>query len=324
MQLFLNKEEVKDNSKPVDYNKIYDTVVIGGGPAGLSAALYAVRKGMETALITEEIGGEVTLTWDIENYLGFPKITGYELAKKFEEHLRNFPISIDNDKGKSIKKEKELIITKTESGKEIKSKTLIITTGKRHRHLNVKGEEEFIGKGVVYCATCDAPLFKNKDVIVVGGGNSGVEAVIELAKIAKNVYLIEIMDKLFADKILIDRLNQFKNVSIMLGHKVKEIKGENFVTSVLVEDTKNNKEKDIKVDGIFVEIGLIPNSDIETEPKIEKNKYGEIIVDQYCNTNVPGIFAAGDVTSVPEKQVIIAAGEGAKAAITAFKYLQKQ
>ncbi|HOJ49424.1 MAG TPA: FAD-dependent oxidoreductase [Spirochaetota bacterium] len=322
MQLFLNKEEIKDNSKQFDYNKIYDTIIIGGGPAGISAGIYAVRKGMETGIITEEIGGEVTLTWDIENYPGFSKITGYELAKKFEEHLRSFTVSIENAKVVSIKKDGNTFIIKTDNNKIARSKTVIIATGKRHRHLNVKGEEEFIGKGVVFCATCDAPLFKGKNVVVVGGGNSGVEAAIEVGKIAKKVYLVEVMDKLFADKILIERLKELKNVEILLKHKVNEIKGSNFVESIILEDISQKKEKEIKVDGIFVEIGLIPNSDIDIEPKIEKNRYDEIIVDVYCNTNINGLFAAGDVTNIPEKQVIIAAGEGAKAAITAYKYLQ--
>lgn len=325
MQLvFKTEEKSADLRTALNYEHIYDLVILGAGPAGLTAALYALRKKLDTALISKDIGGQLLSTWDLENYMGFRKIEGYGLTKKFEEQVSNFPLAFaEGYSMTSLSKNSENVFEATlDNGKTVRSRALIIATGKKWRPLGVPGEEEYTGKGVAYCATCDAPLYKNKKVIVAGGGNSGVEAALELSGIASEVYLVELTDKLLCDEILKDKLNAAGNVTVLLAHRIKEIKGEQFLTAALLEDLSSGQEKTLTVDGVFVEIGLIPNTDFKTSFNLKLNEHKEVVIDDHTRTNVEGLFAAGDVTCVPEKQVIIAAGEGAKAALSAFKYLQ--
>lgn len=306
----------------IDQNKVYDVLIAGGGPAGLTAAIYCMRKGLDVGLITVDIGGQVNITASIENYMGYRYIGGLELVDKFKAQVEQFTIGLR--KGIKISSViaggvKDINL---EDDSSYHARALIIATGKSPRRLNVPGEEEFMGRGVAYCATCDAPLYRRRKVAVVGGGNSGVEAAIELAKIAKNVTLIQLLEKLTADEILIEKLKAFPNVDILLEHETLEIKGDTGVGALVVINKKTGEENRIGLHGVFVEIGLIPNTDF-AKGVLDMNAYGEIEVDCVCRTKSPGIFAAGDVTSIPFKQIIIAAGEGSKAALSAYDYLLK-
>lgn len=297
--------------------KIYDLVIIGAGPAGITAAVYAARKKMDSLVVTKDIGGQASLSGDIQNYTGYQFITGPELAIKFEEHMRKFNFDIkENEEVKELISEKGAFLVKTDKD-NYQAKTVIVTSGKRSRELGVTGEREFKNKGLTYCATCDGPLFAERDVAVIGGGNSALDAVLQLTKIANKIYVINITDNLTGDGIMQEKIRADNKVSIFNNSRVKEILGDSFVQAIKIEEDK--EEKVLDVQGIFVEIGLIPNSDFA--PSLEKNERKEIIVNQQNETNIPGIFAAGDVTNVPEKQIIIAAGEGAKAVLSTFRYL---
>jgi alkyl hydroperoxide reductase subunit F len=297
--------------------KIYDLVIIGAGPAGITAAVYAARKKMDSLVVTKDIGGQASLSGDIQNYTGYQFITGPELAIKFEEHMRKFNFDIkENEEVKELISEKGAFLVKTDKD-NYQAKTVIVASGKRSRELGVTGEREFKNKGLTYCATCDGPLFAERDVAVIGGGNSALDAVLQLTKIANKIYVINITDNLTGDGIMQEKIRADNKVSIFNNSRVKEILGDSFVQAIKIEEDK--EEKILDVQGIFVEIGLIPNSDFA--PSLEKNERKEIIVNQQNETNIPGIFAAGDVTNVPEKQIIIAAGEGAKAVLSTFRYL---
>lgn len=297
--------------------KIYDLVIIGAGPAGITAAVYAARKKMDPLVITKDIGGQASLSGDIQNYTGYQFITGPELAIKFEEHMRKFNFEIkENEEVKELISKKGTFLVKTDKD-NYQAKTVIVASGKRSRELGVSGEREFRNKGLTYCATCDGPLFAGRDVAVIGGGNSALDAALQLTKIANKIYVINITDNLTGDGIMQEKIRADKKVSIFNNSRVKEILGDSFVQTIKIEEDK--KEKVLDVQGIFVEIGLIPNSEFASS--LEKNERKEIIVNQRNETNVPGIFAAGDVTNVPEKQIIIAAGEGAKAVLSTFRYL---
>lgn len=297
--------------------KIYDLVIIGAGPAGITAAVYAARKKMDSLVVTKDIGGQASLSGDIQNYTGYQFITGPELAIKFEEHMRKFNFDIkENEEVKELISEKGAFLVKTDKD-NYQAKTVIVASGKRSRELGVTGEREFKNKGLTYCATCDGPLFAERDVAVIGGGNSALDAVLQLTKIANKIYVINITDNLTGDGIMQEKIRADNKVSIFNNSRVKEILGDSFVQTIKIEEDK--EEKVLDVQGIFVEIGLIPNSDFA--PSLEKNERKEIIVNQQNETNIPGIFAAGDVTNVPEKQIIIAAGEGAKAVLSTFRYL---
>ncbi len=297
--------------------KIYDLVIIGAGPAGITAAVYAARKKMDSLVVTKDIGGQASLSGDIQNYTGYQFITGPELAIKFEEHMRKFNFDIkENEEVKELISEKGAFLVKTDKD-NYQAKTVIVASGKRSRELGVTGEREFRNKGLTYCATCDGPLFAERDVAVIGGGNSALDAVLQLTKIANKIYVINITDNLAGDGIMQEKIRADNKVSIFNNSRVKEILGDSFVQAIKIEEDK--EEKVLDVQGIFVEIGLIPNSDFA--PSLEKNERKEIIVNQQNETNIPGIFAAGDVTNVPEKQIIIAAGEGAKAVLSTFRYL---
>jgi len=298
---------------------MFDLIIIGAGPAGITSGVYAARKKMELLVITKDIGGQAAWSGDIENYTGYQFISGPELAAKFEEHMRKFDIQLkDNEEVIELKKIDHRVRVKTNQG-VYEAKTTIIASGKRSRELNVPGEKEFKNRGLTYCATCDGPLFTGKDVAVIGGGNSALDAALQLIKIARHTHIINMTDHLTGDPIMQDKLNQAPNATVLNNTRVSAVLGDKFVSGIKVK--KNAKEEVIPVSGIFVEIGLIPNSEFAKDP--DKNQLGEIKVNCHNETNIPGIFAAGDVTDVPEKQIIIAAGEGSKAALSVFRYLMQ-
>lgn len=294
-----------------------DLIIIGAGPAGITAAVYAARKKLDFSVVTKDIGGQAAWSGDIENYTGYQFVTGPELVQKFKEHLESFDFEL-KEQVEAVRVEKEgdgfRVLTSKES---YSAKTVIIATGKRPRMLNVPGEAKFKNRGVTYCATCDGPLFANKNVAVIGGGNSALDAGLQMIRIASKTYLINIKDKLTGDPILQKKVFASPKVEVLNKTKTLEIFGDTFVKGIKVEI--EGKIREIPVEGVFVEIGLIPNSD--QIDFVEKNELGEIVVNCMDETSHPGVFAAGDVTSVPEKQIIVAAGEGAKAALSAFKYL---
>jgi len=300
-------------------DKRYDLIIVGAGPAGITVSIYASRKGLDILVISIDIGGQTLWTSDIENYSGFQVVTGTELASKLEEHMKTYGIKVnEGEELITLKKEADAIVLGTSRG-EYMTQAVIIASGKKSRKLNVPGEEEFRNKGVTYCATCDGPLFGGKRVAVIGGGNTAIEAAIELDKIASSVYVVNVAPELTADEVLQKRIQEANNTVILNNSTVEEVRGNKFVNAISVKSGK--EEKKLDVDGVFVEVGLIPNSEFESD--LKKNSLGEIEVNCSNQTNIAGIFAAGDVTDVPEKQIIIAAGEGAKAAISAFKYLAR-
>jgi alkyl hydroperoxide reductase subunit F len=301
---------------------MYDVIIIGAGPSGMTAAVYTARKKLNTLLISKDVGGQTNWTNSIENYMGYQFIEGPELIEKFETQVKQFPIDLKiGDAVTSISLLDRGFGILTESGQTYQGKTAIIASGKHPRSLNVPGEEKFRGKGVSYCSICDAPLFEGMNVAVVGGGNSALEAADDLIKIAEHVYLIS-LTPLTGDQVLIDKIKEASNLTLYTEHETLSISGDNFVSRITVKDVRSNEIRELDVQGIFVEIGLIPNSDL-AKGIVPFNRLGEIEVTCDCETVVPGLFAAGDVTSTPEKQIIIAAGEGAKAALRAYHYLQR-
>lgn len=300
----------------------FDVLVIGGGPAGASAAIYAARKGIKTGIVAERFGGQVMDTLGIENFISVKATEGPKLVAALEEHVREYNVDIMNlQKAKKIhQKPNKKLTVELENGAEINTKTIIIATGARWRELGVPGEKEFKGKGVAYCPHCDGPLFKGKQVAVIGGGNSGVEAAIDLAGIVGHVTLVEFMPSLKADQILQDRLFSLKNVTVILNSETKEIIGDDKVKAMVIKNRETNDEEKIALEGVFIQIGLIPNTDWLKED-INLSKFGEIEINDHGQTSVPGVFAAGDVTTVPYKQIIIAMGEGSRASLGAFDYL---
>ncbi|WP_068267954.1 FAD-dependent oxidoreductase [Caviibacter abscessus] len=305
----------------MDNKTYYDVIVIGAGPAAMSAAIYSIRKGLVTGIIGDIIGGQVTTTNEIENIIGIPKTTGSDFSLSLEKHAKEYEIPFY--KGhivKEIKVDVKDKIVISDDNISFRTKTVIIATGAKHRELNVEGEKEYIGKGVHYCSTCDGPFYRNLNVVVVGGGNSGVEAALDLSNIAKSVILMEFMPSLKADKVLQEKLYENNKITVMPNTKIEKISGTQFVTNLEFVDRETNETKIIDTDGIFVEIGLIANTD-PFKNLVDVNKAGEIIIDNSNMTNVPGIFAAGDCTTVLHKQIIISMGEGAKAALSAFNYI---
>ncbi len=301
-------------------NKIYELIIIGAGPAGITAAVYAARKGVECLVLTIDVGGQAAWSGDIENYTGYQFITGPELAAKFEEHVRKYNVEVrENEAVEELRREGDAVRIRTAKG-EYTARTAIIASGKRSRELAVPGEKEFKNRGLTYCATCDGPLFAEKDVAVIGGGNSALDAAMQLMKIAKHVYVVNINPELGGDAIMREKVIANDKVTVLNSSQVVEVIGESFVEGIRVKT--DGKTGTLPVQGVFVEIGLIPNS--ELAPEVDKNELGEILVNCQTETNIPGVFASGDVTNVIEKQIIIAAGEGAKASLKAFGYLARQ
>lgn len=299
--------------------ELYDLIIIGAGPAGITAAVYAARKRIKFLVLTGDIGGQAAWSGDIENYTGYQFVTGPDLVAKFEEHMRKYSIDYhENEEVVGLEKVQDVINIITKKGR-YRSKTVIIASGKISRELGVPGEKEFKNKGLTYCATCDGPLFSGKDVAVIGGGNSALDACLQLIRIASRVYIINNTGKLSGDVVMLEKAQASPSVTVINDATVVSVSGKKMVNSIRIRGKSG--EKDIPVEGVFVEIGLMPNSGFA--PCVDKNERGEIKVNCKNETNVTGIFAAGDVTDVSEKQIIIAAGEGSKAALSAFKYLNQ-
>jgi len=299
--------------------KTYELIIIGAGPAGITAGVYAARKRMNVLMIALDVGGQASLSWDIENYLGYQFITGPELVQKFKEHLDHFDVELrEGEKATSVEKSGNTVNITTDKG-EYTAQTAIVASGRRPRKLGVQGEDEFKNKGVTYCATCDAPLFADMDVAVIGGGNAALDAALQLTKIAKKIYLIEVNPQLTADRVLIEKAQESGKVTLYTDTTVKRIYGGALVQGL--EIVKGDKVEDLAVGGIFAEIGSTPESDFVRG--VKKNERGEIIVNCSCETDIAGIFAAGDVTNVFAKQIIVACGEGAKATLAAFDYVNR-
>ena len=304
-------------------HEIYDVAVLGAGPAGMTAAIYSARKNLKTIMLAYDSGGQVGTTYDIGNYPGFEMITGPDLVEMFVEHSSKYEIeTILGEKISTINVESKCKQIFTESGQKICAKVVIVATGAFKRKLNIPGEKELAGKGVVYCSTCDGPLFKGMDIAIIGGGNSALEAAIEMSGIASKVYLVSTSDWK-GDEILQDKVSSADEIVVLKYHQPLEIKGDESVDALVVKDKNTNEEKTITVGGVFIEIGLYPNSDFIID-LVETTGNGQIKVDRNGYTGVRGIFAAGDVTDNKEKQIIVAAGEGANAALSAFNYLVTQ
>jgi NADH-dependent peroxiredoxin subunit F len=298
----------------------FDVLVIGGGPAGASAAIYAARKGIRTGIVAERFGGQIMDTLGIENFIGTKYTEGPKLAASLEEHVKEYNVDVMNlQRAKRLEK-KDLIAVELENGAILKSKTVILSTGARWRNVGVPGEAEFKNKGVAYCPHCDGPLFAGKDVAVIGGGNSGIEAAIDLAGIVKHVTVLEFAPELKADSVLQDRLYSLPNVTVIKNAQTKEITGTDKVNGISYIDRETGAEHHVELQGVFVQIGLVPNTDW-LEGTLERTRMGEIVVDNHAATSIPGVFAAGDCTNSPYKQIIISMGSGATAALGAFDYL---
>jgi len=302
----------------------FDVLVVGGGPAGAAAAIYAARKGIRTGVAAERFGGQVLDTMAIENFISVKETEGPKLARALEEHVREYEVDIMN-----LQRASQLIPAgddglhrvQFENGGELRAKTLILATGARWREMNVPGEQEYRGRGVAYCPHCDGPLFKGKRVAVIGGGNSGVEAAIDLAGIVAHVTLLEFGEELRADAVLQRKLNSLPNVRVLKMAQTTEVQGDGQkVTGLVYKDRSSEEMHSVELEGIFVQIGLLPNSEW-LKGTLELSRFGEIIVDAKGQTSIPGVFAAGDVTTVPYKQIVIAVGEGAKASLSAFDHL---
>lgn len=299
---------------------MYDVAIIGGGPAGMNAALYAARKELSVVIITSDFGGQMLLTNEIENYLGFDSISGFELADKMEAHMRQYPVDVEMASVETLeRKEDGTFALHLDDGKTVEGKTCIVTAGKRARTLNIPGESKYTGRGVSYCATCDAPFYRGKTVAVVGGGDSAVQAAIELAALCPKVYLL-VRSHIRAQEILVKRMEEASNIEVLIGVTPEIIEGDKKVTTVTVKNKADGTTQDIAVEGCFVEAGGIPNNGF-LSADLALNQQGEIVTDKEGRTNIPGLFGAGDVTDCPNKQVIIAAGEGAAAALAAHSYL---
>ena len=309
-------------AKKIDAKDPFDVLIIGGGPAGAAAAVYAARKGIRTGIVSEHFGGQVLDTMGIENFISVRKTEGPQFALALEAHVRDYEVDIMNlQRVKGVTPGDDLLGVQLESGASLKSKTLILAPGARWRNINVPGEHEYKNKGVAYCPHCDGPLFKGKRVAVIGGGNSGVEAAIDLAGIVGHVTLIEFDTALRADAVLQRKLQSLPNATVFTNAQTTEITGdEQKVNGLIYKDRSSGESHTVALEGVFIQIGLIPNTDW-LKGVLELSKHGEIVIDAKGQTSVPGIFAAGDATTVPFKQIVIAAGDGAKAALSAFDHL---
>ena len=318
----IDSKAVEKAAENISKKDPFDMLIVGGGPAGASAAVYAARKGIKTGVVAERFGGQVMDTLGIENFISVKATEGPKLVAALEEHVKEYDVDIINlQKAKKLSKNGgNYYEVELEGGGKLESKSVVIATGARWRELGVKGELEFKNKGVAYCPHCDGPLFKGKKVAVVGGGNSGVEAAIDLAGIVGHVTILEFESELKADQVLVNRLKSLNNVDILLNVQASEIVGTDKVTHMQFIERDTKDEKKLYVEGIFIQIGLVPNTDW-VKDSVSLSKYGEIEVNNHGETSMPGVFAAGDVTTVPYKQIIIAMGEGSKASLGAFDFL---
>ncbi|PMY68856.1 MULTISPECIES: alkyl hydroperoxide reductase subunit F [Pseudomonas] len=321
----LDTGAIEKQAEKISAKDAFDVLVIGGGPAGASAAIYAARKGIRTGVAAERFGGQVLDTMAIENFVSVQETEGPKLASALEEHVRQYDVDIMNlQRASALVPAKEvggLHEVRFESGASLKAKSLILATGARWREMGVPGEQEYKAKGVCFCPHCDGPLFKGKRVAVIGGGNSGVEAAIDLAGIVSHVTLLEFDSKLRADAVLQRKLYSLANVNVITSALTSEVKGDGQkVTGLVYKDRDSGEFNTVDLEGIFVQIGLLPNTDW-LKGTVELSPRGEIIVDARGETSLPGVFAAGDVTTVPYKQIVIAVGEGAKASLSAFDHL---
>ena len=303
--------------------KLYDLTVIGAGPAGLTATLYGARKNFSLALITLDLGGQVGTTRNVENWPGTERIDGPELVERMIQQLKRYPIDqMLGERVVSIEVRGCCKIIHTESGRKVRTRAVIIAAGAFKRKLGIPGEKELAGRGVVYCSTCDGPLFEGKAVAVIGSGNSGLEAALEMSGIASQVFLIA-RKGLFGDQILQDKVKSSEKITCLLNHEAMEIHGSQSVDGLTIRDLEKEQDQRLKVDGVFIEIGLAPNSDFILD-LVETNSDGEILTDRDGSTGVRGVFAAGDITDAPFKQIVIAAGDGARAALSAARLLLRQ
>lgn len=302
------------------HEMLYEVIIIGSGPAGMTAAIYSSRKGLKTLVLSKDVGGQLNISAELENYPGYSYIEGPDLINRFEEHVERFDVTrVVGEEVIGLEIADKIKVVRTKAGNRYQGRTLIIASGKNPRSLGVPGEERFLGKGVAYCATCDAPFYKGKVVAVVGGANSALEAAGELNRWASKVYLI-VRRNYTADDILVDRITRMEKVEILLGYDTLEILGDQKVNGVRVRSRSDGSERKLNIEGVFVEVGLLPNTAFAMDV-LDLNESGEIFVDCQTHTGVPGVFAAGDVTTVRDKQVIVAAGEGAKSALRAHEYL---
>ena len=304
-------------------SQLYDVIIIGAGPAGLSAAIYTIRKLLKTLIISEDVGGQIAWTSDVENYLGFSQVNAAELVSKFESHVKRFEVEkVIGGEVSAVDLVGRSKRVTTRDGKAYFGKTVIIATGGRHRPLNIPGEKELLAKGLTYCSTCDAPLFAGAEVAVVGGGNSALGAVIDLLNIATKITLIS-LTPLMGDPVYREKVLKSDKVEVFTGHQPTRVLGETMVEGLEFKSLATGEVRTIKVEGVFVEIGIQPNTSLFLDI-LTTNDKGEILVDTECRTGLAGVFACGDVTNVPFKQVVVAVGEGAKAALSAYDYLMSQ
>lgn len=304
-------------------SNMYDTIIIGAGAAGLTAAIYAIRREMKIMVISRDIGGQMLWTNEIENYPGFSSITGYELIEKMKQQALGFGVEIKETEVKRIERLDDgsfLVYTGRET---FSARTVIVTMGLSPRRLAVPGELELSGKGVTYCATCDGPFFKNKSVAVIGGGNSALDAAELMSKIASQVYLVHRSQEFKAFEALVQEVKSRKNIEIILNSQIKEISGDNKVEKMIIIDNDTREERELSVEGVFVEIGRIASTDLVAD-FVERNSQNKIIVNDHCETKTPGLFAAGDVTNSEFKQITIATGQGTVAALASYQYIQQQ
>jgi len=300
--------------------EVFDVLIVGAGPAGLTAGVYCARKMLNTIIISENIGGQALESWAIENYMGYRMITGEDLMKKFEEQVRTLNMRLELDRIVSISKNDDVFTIRTISENTLKSKTLILAQGNRPKKLGVANEEQYLGRGLSICSTCDGPLYKGKRIAIVGGGNSAIQTAVEMSDIAQSARLI-VRSNIRADPVYVRMLESKKNIVIQLNSQIIALHGNKFLNAITIRNESGEEQK-IDIDGVFIEIGWLPNTDI-LDGFVALNDKKEIIVDVNCHTSMAGVFAAGDVTSIKGKQIIIASGEGAKAALEAHEYLLK-
>ncbi|MDK1287663.1 alkyl hydroperoxide reductase subunit F [Pseudoalteromonas umbrosa] len=323
-------KKIDSNSAQKSVEKInkkapFDVLVIGGGPAGASAAVYSARKGLNTGVVAERFGGQVADTMSIENFISVQETEGPKLVSQLEQHVKQYDVDVmDGNRVAKIARN-EFLDIELENGATLQAKSIVISTGARWRNVNVPGEQEYKGRGVAYCPHCDGPLFKGKAVAVIGGGNSGIEAAIDLANIVEHVTVLEFANELKADQVLIDKANSLPNITIHTNAQTTEINGDsNKVTGLNYRDRNTDEAHSLNIAGVFVQIGLVPNSEWLKGSEVNLTQFGEIEIDNKGSTNMPGVFAAGDVTTAPYKQIVIALGSGATASLGAFEYLIRE